>query len=176
MLQIQDTPYLEQNLPMPFSLEAEQSVLGAVLVLSLIHILKSSIGKIIHPEPVEFSLFVIAGLVLSILVKLWMGAFNRKLSKKIDSGTLRAAAQDSLNDCISTGATTLGIVIARFLPFSIDGFLGLMVGGFILYAGYGLARDTISPLLGQKPDPELVNQLYDMILSYPDITLSLIHI
>lgn len=55
-----------------------------------------------------------------------------------------------MNDCISTGATTLGIIIARFLPFSIDGFLGLMVGGFILYSGYGLARDTISPLLGQN--------------------------
>ena len=133
-------------------------------------VVKSAIEKIIHPEPVEFSWFVIVGLLLSILVKLWMGAFNRKLGRKIDSGTLRAAAQDSLNDCISTGATTLGIIIARFLPFSIDGFLGLMVGGFILYSGYGLARDTISPLLGQKPDPERVNQLYDIILSYPEIT------
>ena len=133
-------------------------------------VVKSAIEKIIHPEPVEFSWFVIVGLLLSILVKLWMGAFNRKLGRKIDSGTLRAAAQDSLNDCISTGATTLGIIIARFLPFSIDGFLGLMVGGFILHSGYGLARDTISPLLGQKPDPELVNQLYDIILSYPEIT------
>ena len=91
-------------------------------------VVKSAIEKIIHPEPVEFSWFVIVGLLLSILVKLWMGAFNRKLGRKIDSGTLRAAAQDSLNDCISTGATTLGIIIARFLPFSIDGFLGLMVG------------------------------------------------
>ena len=133
-------------------------------------VVKSAIEKIIHPEPVEFRWFVIVGLLLSILVKLWMGAFNRKLGRKIDSGTLRAAAQDSLNDCISTGATTLGIIIARFLAFSIDGFLGLMVGGFILYSGYGLARDTISPLLGQKPDPELVNQLYDIILSYPEIT------
>ncbi|MGN0624737.1 MAG: cation diffusion facilitator family transporter, partial [Oscillospiraceae bacterium] len=133
-------------------------------------VVKSSVEKIIHPEPVEFSLFVIAGLLLSILVKLWMSMFNRKLDKKIDSGTLRAAAQDSLNDCISTGATTLGIIIARFLPFPIDGFLGLMVGGFILYSGYGLAKETISPILGQKPDPELVHELYDIILSYPDIT------
>lgn len=76
-------------------------------------VVKSAIEKIIHPEPVEFSWFVIVGLLLSILVKLWMGAFNRKLGRKIDSGTLRAAAQDSLNDCISTGATTLGIIIAR---------------------------------------------------------------
>ena len=83
---------------------------------------------------------------------------------------MKAAAQDSLNDCVSTGATTLGIIIARFLPFSIDGFLGLMVGGFILYSGYGLAKDTISPLLGQKPDPELVHEIYDIILSYPAIT------
>lgn len=135
-----------------------------------IDVVKSAFGKILHPEPVEFSIFVIAGLVLSILVKLWMSAFNRRLDRKIDSGTLRAAAQDSLNDCISTGATTLGIVIARFLPFSIDGYLGLMVGGFILYSGYGLAKDTIGPILGQKPDPELVHRLYDMILAYPEIT------
>lgn len=135
-----------------------------------IDVVKSAFGKILHPEPVEFSIFVIAGLVLSILVKLWMSVFNRKLDRKIDSGTLRAAAQDSLNDCISTGATTLGIVIARFLPFSIDGYLGLMVGGFILYSGYGLAKDTIGPILGQKPDPELVHRLYDMILAYPEIT------
>lgn len=145
-------------------------VITFLVFLVGIDVIQSAFGKILHPEPVEFSVFVIAGLVLSILVKLWMSAFNRKLDKKIDSGTLRAAAQDSLNDCISTGATTLGILIARFLPFSIDGYLGLMVGGFILYSGYGLAKDTISPLLGQKPDPELVHRLYDMILSYPEIT------
>ena len=145
-------------------------VITFLVFLVGIDVIQSAFGKILHPEPVEFSVFVIAGLALSILVKLWMSAFNRKLDKKIDSGALRAAAQDSLNDCISTGATTLGILIARFLPFSIDGYLGLMVGGFILYSGYGLAKDTISPLLGQKPDPELVHRLYDMILGYPEIT------
>lgn len=145
-------------------------VITFLVLLVGFDVVKSSVEKILHPEPVEFSLFVILGLVLSILVKLWMSAFNRKLSRKIDSGTLKAAAQDSLNDCVSTGATTLGIIIARFLPFSIDGFLGLMVGGFILYSGYGLAKDTISPLLGQKPDPELVHEIYDIILSYPAIT------
>ena len=145
-------------------------VITFLVFLVGIDVVKSAFGKILHPEPVEFSLFVIGGLLLSILVKLWMSAFNRKLDRKIDSGTLRAAAQDSLNDCISTGTTTLGIIIARFLPFSIDGYLGLMVGGFILYSGWGLAKDTIGPLLGQKPDPELVHRLYDMILSYPEIT------
>lgn len=135
-----------------------------------IDVVKSAAAKILDPEPVEFSVFVIVGLLLSILVKLWMGAFNRKLDRKIDSGTLRAAAQDSLNDCISTGATTVGILIARFLPFSIDGYLGLMVGGFILFSGYKLAKETISPLLGQKPSQELVQKIKEIILSYPEIT------
>lgn len=140
-----------------------------VLLVGL-DVVKSAAEKILNPEPVEFSVFVIVGLLLSILVKLWMSAFNRKLDRKIDSSALRAAAQDSLNDCISTGATTVGILIARFLPFPIDGYLGLMVGGFILFSGYKLAKETISPLLGQKPNEELVQNIKKIILGYPDIT------
>lgn len=132
-------------------------------------VIKSAIGKIVSPEPLVVNVYVIAGLIASILLKLWMSAFNRKLGKKIESQTLKAAAQDSLNDCISTGATVVGIVLSGFLPFHIDGYLGLLVGGFILYAGYGLAKDTIGPLLGQKPDPELVRQIEEIVLGYDGI-------
>ncbi len=143
----------------------------AFLVLMVgVEVVKSSIEKIIHPEPVDFSLIVLAILILSILLKLWMGRFNSILGDRIGSQTMKAAAADSISDCVSTGTTTLGIIIARLSGWQLDGILGLLAGGFILYAGYGIARDTISPLLGQRPDPQLVKEVEKILLSYDIVT------
>lgn len=143
----------------------------AFLVLMVgVEVVKSSIEKIIHPEPVDFSLIVLAILILSILLKLWMGRFNSILGDRIGSQTMKAAAADSISDCVSTGTTTLGIIIARLSGWQLDGILGLLAGGFILYAGYGIARDTISALLGQRPDPQLVKEVEKILLSYDIVT------
>ncbi|MGI6031158.1 MAG: cation diffusion facilitator family transporter [Eubacteriales bacterium] len=141
-------------------------VIAFFILMVGVEVLKTSFDKILHPEDIVFSPIVIATLVLSIGVKLWMGRFNGILGNRIDSQTMKAAAADSMSDCISTGATTLGVIAAGFLPFSIDGWLGLMVGCFILYAGYGIVKDTISPLLGQRPDADLVKQVEKELLSY----------
>lgn len=143
----------------------------AFLVLMVgVEVIKSSVEKIIHPEAVDFSLLVLGILILSILLKLWMGRFNSILGERIGSQTMKAAAADSISDCVSTGTTTLGILIARISGWQLDGILGLVAGGFILYAGYGIARDTISPLLGQRPDAQLVKDVENILLSYDIVT------
>lgn len=142
----------------------------AVLVLLVgWEVVTTSVDKILHPTELLFSPWVVAALVLSICVKLWMGYFYHTLGKKINSGTMKASAADSLSDCFSTGATTLGILLSPLLPFPVDGWLGLLVGGLILYAGAGIAKDTVDPLLGNAPDPELVKEVNQILLSYPII-------
>ena len=130
---------------------------------------KSSIEKIFHPEPVEFSIVAIIGLAASIGVKLWMAYFNQKLGRKIGSAAMEATAVDSRSDAISTTATLISVVAAAFTTLPIDGVMGTIVSVMILLAGYGAAKDTLSPLLGQKPDEELVKNLEKMMMSYEGV-------
>ena len=110
-----------------------------------------------------------AVLVLSIAVKLWMAAFNRSIGRRINSDTLEATAVDSRNDVISTAAVLACACISRATGVDLDGWAGLAVGAFICWSGVGLLRDTVSPLLGQAPSPELVEHIHDKILSYPGV-------
>lgn len=130
---------------------------------------KSSIDKIIHPQAVEFSIVAILGLLLSIAVKLWLGGFNRKLGRRIHSAAMEATAVDSISDAVSTAATMLSVIAAAFTDFPVDGIIGTLVALLILKAGWGAAQDTLSPLLGQKADPELVQELERQLLSYEGI-------
>lgn len=132
----------------------------AVLILVIgVELVKSSVQKIIHPEPVEFSIAIVIVLLGSIAVKLWMAIFNGKVGKMISSGTLIAAAADSRNDVISTAAVLLACIVGRLSGLMIDGWVGLLVAIFILWSGIGIARDTISPLLGESPDEQLVHSI-----------------
>ena len=129
----------------------------AALVLAIgINLAWSSVQKIITPSPTEFSGALVAVLVLSIAVKLWMAAFNRSIGRRINSDTLEATAVDSRNDVISTAAVLACACISRATGVDLDGWAGLAVGAFICWSGVGLLRDTVSPLLGQAPSPELV--------------------
>ncbi|MBQ1237582.1 MAG: cation transporter [Oscillospiraceae bacterium] len=128
-------------------------------------VVKTAVGKILHPEDVPFHGWVLAALLLSVAVKLWLSGFYRKLAQIIDSSALKAAAQDSRNDVFCTAAAILGMVLSPALPFSADGWLGLAVGLFILYGGFLLAKETVGPLLGQKPDPDLVEQIGEILKS-----------
>ena len=130
---------------------------------------RESVMKIIAPEPVEFSVAMIAVLVGSILVKLWMSRFTANIGRRINSSTMSAATSDSIADVISTGAILLSSVIGYFKGVNIDGYIGVVVAGFVLYSGASILRDTISPLMGEAPDPKVVAELTDRILSYDGI-------
>lgn len=142
----------------------------AVLVIVIgFELLKSSVDKIFNPENVTLSIISVAVLVVSVIVKLWMMYFNTYIGKKIDSGTLIATAADSRNDVISTLAVLASFIISYFISFDLDGYMGAAVAIFILFNGFGLIKDTVSPMLGEAPSPEFVNKIRDKILSYPGI-------
>lgn len=144
-------------------------VVAVVVVAIGIELVKSSIEKILAPTPVEFSPVLVAILVLSILVKLWMAAFNRTIGTRIHSETLAATAVDSRNDVISTAAVLASAVLSHTMGLDLDGWVGAAVGIFILWSGAGLVRDTVNPLLGQAPSPELVEHIRSKIMSYPGV-------
>lgn len=142
------------------------SVLIIVIGLEL---LRSSFDKVLHPTPVEFSWVFIAVLGGSILLKLWMAAFNRRVGKTIQSEALIATAADSRNDVISTSAVLLAALLSHFASLNLDGWMGMAVGIFILYSGFGLVKDTLDPLLGKAPDPHLVQEIQQIILKAPGV-------
>lgn len=142
----------------------------AVLILVIgVELVRSSFEKIISPEPVEFSIAIVVVLTLSILVKLWMALFNKRIGARINSSTLIATAADSRNDVIATAAVLASSLISEFAGVNLDGWAGLAVGAFIVYSGIELIRDTVDPLLGKAPDPEFVQHIYDKITSYPGV-------
>ena len=142
---------------------------AAMILFIGFELAKSSVEKIFAPEPVEFTWITAGVLVASMLIKLWLSSYNRRLGKKIQSETLLAAAADSRNDVIATGAVLLSGVVERFSGWQIDGVMGLAVAVFILFSGVGLAKDTISPLLGEAAGPELREQILDKIRSEPKV-------
>ena len=142
---------------------------SALILIIGVELAKSSLDKVLHPAAVEFGWTTAAVLVGSILVKLWMSLFNTRLSKTIHSATLAATAADSRNDVITTYAVLLAALIEHFTAFRADGWMGLAVSCFILYSGVGLAKDTISPLLGENADPELREKIVDNIRACPKV-------
>lgn len=139
---------------------------AALILLIGVELGKSSVEKILHPAPVALSVPLAAVLLLSIGVKLWMAAFYRALGRRIDSGTLRANASDSRNDVISTAAVLAACVIGHLTSAQLDGPMGLAVAVFIIWSGAGVARETISPLLGENADPALVRALIDDVKAH----------
>ena len=142
---------------------------AALILIVGTDLLKNSAHKIFNPEPVVFSWVTVAVLVASMLVKLWMSVFNKTIGKKIHSNTLIATAADSRNDVIATAAVLLAMLISHYTNVELDGYVGVAVALFILYSGVGLAKDTLDPILGQAPDPELVKNIRLHIESYEDI-------
>ena len=142
----------------------------AVMILVIgVELVKSSVQKILHPEAVEFSILTAAVLTGSILLKLWMALFDRKLGRKISSAALIAAAADSRSDVIATGAVLLACVVGRLTGLMIDGWAGLLVALFILWSGVGVVKDTVDPLLGAKPDEALVRAIAYLMTSHVNI-------
>lgn len=130
---------------------------------------KDSISKIRHPEELRFQMVSIVILGMSILVKLWLGMFNKKLGKKIDSQVMMATAADSLGDVIATAATVVSILFWKVTGINIDGFVGLGVSLVVMWAGIGIARDTLEPLVGEATTPEDYRRIKKFVEKYDGI-------
>ena len=143
----------------------------SVMILVIgVELLKESFGKVLHPTPVQFGWLPAAVLLASILVKLWMSLLNRRIGRTIHSETLIATAADARNDVVATGAVLIAAVLTHLTGMDrIDGVMGLGVAVFILYSGIQMVRDTIDPILGAAPDPELVEAIEKKALGYPGV-------
>lgn len=130
---------------------------------------KTSVSRITSGASATFSPFVVFGLFLSVCVKLWMSIFNKTLGKKINSSAMEAVSADSLSDALATGVTLISIIAAKFTTLPVDGYIGILVSFLVMWAGIGIVRDTLTPLLGTAPDPELVKNIHDEILGYDKI-------
>lgn len=128
-----------------------------------------SIDKIMSPEPVDAGLVPMLVLVASICVKGYMFAYNRGIGRKINSPGMSATALDSLSDCIATGVVLISMLLARFADVNIDGWGGAAVAVFIIFSGFKAAKETLSPLLGNPPDPQLVRDITDIVMSHPEV-------
>lgn len=128
-----------------------------------------SIDKIMSPEPVDAGLVPMLVLVASICVKGYMFAYNRGIGRKINSPGMSATALDSLSDCIATGVVLISMLLARFADVNVDGWGGAAVAIFIIFSGFKAAKETLSPLLGNPPDPQLVRDITDIVMSHPEV-------
>ena len=142
---------------------------SALILVIGVELGKSSLEKIFHPQAIRFGLVPALVLAVSILVKFWMSAFNHSLGQKIHSETLEATAADSRNDVITTAAVLAASLIELATGLKVDGFMGLAVALFILWSGIGLAKDTVSPLLGEGADPELREKIVDKLRENPKV-------
>ncbi len=142
---------------------------AAIIVVIGFELAKTSVEKILNPVDVDFSFLTAAILTVSIAIKLWMMVFYRKTGKMIRSQTLEAAAVDSRNDCLATGAVLAAGLVEWLTSWQVDGFVGLAVAIFILYSGCRMARDTVSPLLGEATDPALRRLIADFVQSNPKV-------
>lgn len=150
-------------------------IVSAVILMMGFELVKDSVYKIFNPTGVEFSVVILVILVLSILGKAYMALYNYQYGKRFESSTLRATAIDSLSDCVSTTVVLIATIVGYYTEVQIDGFCGVAVGILIFVAGINAARETLSPLLGEAPDPEFVEQIEDIVLEYDKNAIIGIH-
>lgn len=157
----------------PFGHERTETIaslfVGILILVLGFETAKESIAKVIHPGSIDFRIASVIILLISIIVKFWMYAYNKKLSKTYDSSLLEATALDSISDVCGTTAVLVSTLLSPVLHFNLDGYMGIVVSGIILYGAYGLLRDMINSLIGEAPDPELVHNIVDMIMAHPAI-------
>ena len=144
-------------------------IVSCIIFIMGFELLISSVKKIVTPETAEFSAVTFAALLISIPVKLWMAYFNNKIAKKIKSLSAKAVVTDSLSDCITTFSVAVCLLISKFTGYNIDGFAGLLVSFLIIRAGFDIINDVISSLMGSMPDPALVSEIEETVLSHKGI-------
>ena len=157
----------------PFGHERTETIaslfVGILILVLGFETAKESISKVIHLGSIDFRIASVIILLISIIVKFWMYAYNKKLSKTYDSSLLEATALDSISDVCGTTAVLVSTLLSPVLHFNLDGYMGIVVSGIILYGAYGLLRDMINSLIGEAPDPELVHNIVDRIMAHPAI-------
>lgn len=140
-----------------------------LILLMGVELAKNSVQKILHPVSVQISTLSIAVLSASILVKLYMAYYNHAIGKKIRSATMAATATDSLSDAVATTVVLLAMLFLAVTGINIDGYCGILVAVFILAAGIGAAKETVSPLLGQAPGPEFVKEIKELVMQHEEV-------
>lgn len=157
----------------PFGYGRVEYISGLIVSIAIIFMgiefTKSSIEKIFNPEPVSIQLLPALILIFSLFIKILLGVFNTKIGKIINSTALKAATFDSLGDAAVTVTILFGMAITYFTGISVDAYSGILVSLFIIFTGVGLIKETLSPLIGQSPDPEFVKEITDLVLSSPNI-------
>lgn len=144
-------------------------LISVVIIAMGFELLKTSVLKIIKPEPVLLTALSVTMLLISIAVKLWMCLFNKKLGNKLDAGAMLAASADSRNDCIATSAVLAALAFEYFTGIKIDGYAGVCVAAFVIKSGMDTARETLLPLLGRAPDPVFLKNIENKVLSHKEI-------
>ena len=139
-------------------------IVSVVIIVVGFELLTSSIEKIFSPEDIYVNTVTVVVLVMSIIVKFWLGIFNNKLGEIINSTALKATAKDSINDVVATSAVLLTSLISMAFGLNLDGYVGVLVAIFIMYGGFSTAKEMLSPLLGTQPEPELVSEIKSAVL------------
>ncbi|MBE6807079.1 MAG: cation transporter [Ruminococcaceae bacterium] len=142
---------------------------AVLIIIAGFELATSAIDKMLHPSATAFNPVAVAILAVSIAIKLWMALFHRRIGKLIRSDALMAAGTDSRNDVICTSVVLVCAVAARFTTLPLDGYVGMAVALFVIWSGFSVIRDTVSPLLGQAPDPELVENIQQTVLGYEGV-------
>lgn len=144
-------------------------IVDLLIILVGIELFQSSIDKIIHPLTPNISEIAIVILVIAILAKLWLFVFYRKIAKKIDSSAIQATAYDSISDTVSTSVVLISTLVTKFTGYNIDGYVSILVAGFILFTGFKAVKEIVDLLLGTKPDPEFIREIEEFTKNYPEI-------
>ncbi len=144
------------------------AVAGLILAVGF-NLLQTSFQKVLHPEELSFNPILVGILVVSVLMKVWMSLFNRKLGRRIKSTVMLATSADSRNDVVVTSSTIVSAVIAGLTGFNIDGYIGVLVSLFVMLSGFKIAKDTIEPLLGQAIEKEVYLKITEMVQNYEGI-------
>jgi len=145
-------------------------IVSFLVMLVGFEFVKTSYGRIVHPSKVIFNLIPFILILISIGFKIWISRFNKTLGKAIKSTALEASSFDALSDVVSSSCVALSLLLSLWIDFPIDGYIGMLVSFFIIYAGYSLIKETMNPLLGEAPDLDLVKGLQAKLLSYDHIT------
>ena len=145
-------------------------IVSFMVMLVGLQFVKTSFQKIINPTPVTFELLPFILLLVSIVFKFWLSKFNKSIGNKINSSTLKATATDAMGDVFTSTTVVISFLISKFTTLPIDGYIGIIVALAIVYSGFSLIKETLNPLLGEPPDPVLVSNITDMVMSYENIT------
>ncbi len=160
----------EPDLDHPFGHGRFEYISGFVVSMAILfmgfELMKSSIIKMLHPEPVDTSTVSMVILIVSILVKVYMAMYNRNVGKKIRSAAMTATAKDSLSDSVATFFVLIAMLVMKYTQIHIDGICGVLVSLFIFYAGITAAKETLDPLLGLPPEKEFLDRIEDIVMAH----------